>query len=62
MRKQLDIAPVGIGMIEARDDGQALQPVEEAERYTAEQIAQWDNEDVLTATERNRILRSYEQA
>jgi len=58
MRKQLGIAPGSAVIIETRNGELALKPaaVLEIERYTDEQIAQWDSEDKLTAAERKRIL------
>lgn len=58
MRKQLGIAPGSAVIIETRNGELALKPaaVLEIERYTEEQIAEWDSKDKLTAAERKRIL------
>jgi len=64
MRKHLGIAPGSALIIEERDGELALKPaaVLEIERYSDEQIAQWDSEDKLTATERKRILARLQKA
>jgi AbrB family looped-hinge helix DNA binding protein len=64
MRKQLGIAPGSAVIIETRNGELALKPaaVLEIERYTDEQIAQWDSEDKLTAAERKRILARLQKA
>ncbi len=64
MRKQLGIAPGSAGIIETRNGELALKPaaVLEIERYSDEQIAQWDREDTLTAAERKRILARLQKA
>jgi len=64
MRKQLGIAPGSAVIIETRNGELALKPaaVMEIERYTDEQIAQWDSEDKLTAAERKRILARLQKA
>ncbi|MDP2110227.1 MAG: AbrB/MazE/SpoVT family DNA-binding domain-containing protein [Thiobacillus sp.] len=64
MRKQLGIAPGSVVIIETRNGELALKPaaVLEIERYTDEQIAQWDSEDKLTAAERKRILARLQKA
>jgi len=64
MRKQLGIAPGSAVIIEARNGELALKPaaVLEIERYSDEQIAQWDSEDKLTASERKRILARLQKA
>ena len=64
MRKHLGIAPGSAVIIEERNGELALKPaaVLEIERYTDEQIAQWDSEDKLTATERKRILARLQKA
>jgi AbrB family looped-hinge helix DNA binding protein len=58
MRKQLGIGPGSAVIIEERNGELALKPaaVLEIERYSDEQLAQWDNEDKLTAAGRKRIL------
>lgn len=64
MRKQLGIAPGSAVIIETRNGELALKPaaVLEIERYTDEQIAQWDSEDKLSAAERKRILARLQKA
>lgn len=64
MRKQLGIAPGSAVIIEQRNGELALKPaaVMEIERYTDEQIAQWNNDDKLTAAERKRILARLQKA
>jgi hypothetical protein len=51
-------------IIETRNGELALKPaaVMEIERYSDEQIAQWDGEDKLTAAERKRILARLQKA
>jgi antitoxin PrlF len=64
MRRQLGIAPGSAVIIETRNGELALKPaaVLEIERYSDEQIAQWDSEDKLTAAERKRILVRLQKA
>ncbi len=63
MRKQLGIAPGSAIIIEERNGELALKPaaVLEVERYTDEQIAQWDSADTLSSTERKRILAALQK-
>lgn len=63
MRKQLGIAPGSAIIIEERNGELALKPaaVLEVERYTDEQIAQWDSADTLSPTERKRILAALQK-
>lgn len=58
MRKHLGIMPGGALIIEERDGVLMLKPatVLEVERYSDEQIAEWDRADALSAKERARIL------
>ena len=64
MRKRLGIAPGSAVIIEERNGEVALTPaaVLEIERYSDEQIAQWDSEDKLTSAERKRILAWLQKA
>lgn len=58
MRKHLGIEPGGALIIEERNGELTLKPavVLEIERYSDDQIAQWDSEDRLSPDERKRIL------
>ncbi len=58
MRKHLGIEPGGALIIEERNGELTLKPaaVLKIERYSDEQIAQWDAEDRLSPDERKRIL------
>lgn len=58
MRKHLGIEPGGALIIEERNGELTLKPaaVLEIERYSDEQIAQWNAEDRLSPDERKRIL------
>lgn len=58
MRKALGMEPGQAVIIEEREGELALKPaaVLEIERYSDEQIAAWDAEDMLSAEERQRIL------
>lgn len=58
MRKHLGIEPGGAVIIEESAGVLTLKPaaVLEVERYSDGQVAEWDREDSLTPSERNRIL------
>ncbi|MCP5276963.1 MAG: AbrB/MazE/SpoVT family DNA-binding domain-containing protein [Thiobacillus sp.] len=58
MRKHLGIEPGGAVIIEESAGVLTLKPaaVLEVERYSDEQVAEWDREDSLTPAERKRIL------
>lgn len=64
MRKQLDIVPGSVVTTETGNGKLAPQPVAvpEIERYTDEQIAQWDSVDTLSVAERKRILDRSQKA
>ena len=57
LRKRLGIAPGDVLLVEDRDGELVFKPaaVLEVERYTDEQIAEWDREDALSDDERARI-------
>ena len=57
LRKRLGIAPGDVLIVEDRDGELVFKPaaVLEVERYTDEQIAQWDRDDTLSDDERARI-------
>ena len=57
LRKRLGIAPGDVLLVEDRDGELVFKPaaVLEVERYTDEQIAQWDRDDTLSDDERARI-------
>lgn len=58
MRKHLGIEPGGAVIIEESAGVLTLKPaaILEVERYSDEQIAEWDREDSLTPAERKSIL------
>ena len=57
LRKRLGIAPGDVLLVEDRDGELVFKPaaVLEVERYTDEQIAEWDRNDTLSDDERARI-------
>jgi antitoxin PrlF len=57
LRKRLGIAPGDVLIVEDRDGELVFKPaaVLEVERYTDEQIAEWDRNDTLSDDERARI-------
>ena len=57
LRKRLGIAPGDVLIVEDRDGELVFKPVAvlEVERYTDEQIAEWDRNDALSHEERVRI-------
>lgn len=58
MRKQLGIGPGCAVIIEERDGELSLRPaaVLPMDSYSDQQITEWDEEDALSAGERQRIL------
>ncbi|MHB8870718.1 MAG: AbrB/MazE/SpoVT family DNA-binding domain-containing protein [Thermoleophilia bacterium] len=58
VRRRLGIQPGGVVVLEEVETGIVLRPavVLELEVYTDEDIASWDEQDALSATERNAIL------
>jgi antitoxin PrlF len=58
LRKRLGIAPGDVLIVEDRDGELVFKPaaVLEVERYTDEQIAEWDRNDTLSDDERSRIV------
>ena len=64
MRKQLGIASGSTVIIETCNGELATKPaaVLEIERYTDEQIAEWDSQDKLSAAERKRILARFQKS
>ena len=59
LRKRLGIKGGDVVILEERDNEVVLKPgvVIEVELYSDDQIAQWDAEDKLTETERDRLVR-----
>jgi AbrB family looped-hinge helix DNA binding protein len=57
LRKRLGITPGDVLIVEERDGELVFKPaaVLEVERYTDEQIAEWDRDDALSEDERARI-------
>ena len=63
MRKHLDIAPGGAVIVEELEGELRLKPaaVLELELYSDSQIEDWDRADVLSASERDSILKRLQQ-
>lgn len=59
IRRRLGIQPGGVVVLEEIEAGIMLRPavVLELEVYTDEDIASWDEQDALSATERDAVLR-----
>jgi AbrB family looped-hinge helix DNA binding protein len=59
VRKRLGIQSGGVVTIEEKDSEVVLRPaaVVEIEAFSNEDIAQWDKEDRLEASERNALLK-----
>ena len=64
MRKLLGIEPGGAVIIEESAGVLTLKPaaVLEVERFSDQQIAEWDREDILSPAERKRILAKLQKA
>ena len=63
IRKRLGLKGGGALILEERNSELVLKPaaVMEIKIYDDEQIAQWDKDDQLSGTDRNRIKRSLER-
>ncbi len=63
IRKRLGLKGGGALILEERNSELVLKPaaVMEIEIYDDEQIAQWDKDDQLSGTDRNRIRKSLER-
>ena len=63
IRKRLGLKGGGALILEERNSELVLKPaaVMEIEIYDDEQIAQWDNDDQLSGTDRNQIKKSLER-
>ena len=63
IRKRLGLKGGGALILEERNSELVLKPaaVMEIEIYDDEQIAQWDKDDQLSGTDRNRIKKSLER-